>query len=54
MFLSLSCVACGLCRPNTVVWFLSSCCDVFWGVGDSNDKVGSIKTSSQIMVFSML
>ena len=38
----------------TTVWFSSSYCGAFWCVGDSNGKVDSIKTSSQIMVVSML
>ena len=43
MFLSLSCVACGLCCLSTIVWFSSSYCDAFLCVGDSYGKVDSIK-----------
>ena len=53
-FLSSSCATCGMCPLSTVVWFSSSCYGAFWCVGDLNGKADSIKTSSQIMVVSML
>ena len=54
MFLSSSCATCGLYRFRKTVWFSSSYYDDFWCVGNSNGKIDSIKTSSQIMVVSML
>ena len=54
MFLSSSCEVCGLFRLSMTVWFSSSYCGAFWCVGDLNSKTDSIKTSSKIMIFSIL
>ena len=53
VFLSLSCTTCDLCRLNTIIWFLSSCCNVFLYISDSNSKTKSIKHEYQIKSWSL-
>ena len=40
MFLSSSCLLCGLCCLRLTNWFSLSFCDAFLCVGDSNDNNG--------------